>query len=208
MAIIGKMNSVDKIAKRRVRADVERNRERLLAAAKDVFGSGGAAASLDAVARQAGLGIGTLYRHFPTRKALYEAVYRHEVDELVGLGNRLLLNNDPVDGLKQWLHAAIDMVGTKKGMIAALALTADATSDISAQMSGRIIAALDELLSNAIASGALRAEVSGEELLLAMVGMCLLHDKPGGRASVIKLNDALVDGLRNTVADPRSDRMD
>ncbi|AUW58574.1 TetR family transcriptional regulator [Sphingobium sp. SCG-1] len=190
------MNLGEDTGKRKVRSDAERNRERLLAAAKDVFGSGGAKASLEAVARTAGLGIGTLYRHFPSREGLYEAVYRREVDQLICLADRLVLDNDTVGSLKQWLHAAVDTIATKKGMVTAFALAADTTSDISAQMSGRMIAALDKLLANAIGSGALAAGITGEELLLALVGMFIIRDQQDWRASVIKLVDTLVEGLR------------
>ena len=109
---------------RRPRADSLRNRERLLEAARGVFSAGGPDASLEAVARTAGVGIGTLYRHFPTREALFQAVYRHEVDQLVELAERLAAEAAPVDALRRWLHANVQLVATKKGMLAALALAA------------------------------------------------------------------------------------
>ena len=101
---------------RKPRADVVRNRERLLAAAVDVFRCGGSAASLEAVARGAGVGIGTLYRHFPTREALFEAVYRREVEELARLAERLSEGPDPVEALRQWSRGGIQLVATKHGM--------------------------------------------------------------------------------------------
>src|ERR1700748_273928 len=105
---------------RKPRADALRNRERVLEAAKAVFSAGGADASLEAVAREAGVGIGTLYRHFPTREALYEAVYRREVEQLGDLAEELKSDTDPVDALRQWMHANVQLVATKKGMLAAL----------------------------------------------------------------------------------------
>src|SRR3954449_7113054 len=104
---------------RKPRADAVRNRERVLEAAKAVFSAGGAEASLEAVARQAGFGIGTLYRHFPTREALFEAVYRREVAELVDLAGRLSREHPPVEALRAWLRANVDFVATKRGMSAA-----------------------------------------------------------------------------------------
>src|SRR5438477_4739730 len=105
---------------RKPRADAVRNRDRVLEAAKVVFSAGGPDASLEAVAKRAGVGIGTLYRHFPTREALFEAVYRHEVDQLRELAERLGREAAPVDALRHWLHANVRLVATKKGMLAAL----------------------------------------------------------------------------------------
>ena len=109
---------------RKPRADAVRNRERVLAAAKAVFSAGGADASLEAVARRAGVGIGTLYRHFPTREALFEAVYRREVEQLSELAEQLKNEADPVEALRKWLRSNVEFVATKKGMMAALALAA------------------------------------------------------------------------------------
>src|SRR3954468_3222846 len=106
---------------RRPRADAVRNREIVLEAAKAVFSSGGPDASLEAVAKRAGVGIGTLYRHFPTREALFEAVYRREVEQLSELAERLKTAKDPVDALRRWLRSNVAFVATKKGMSAALA---------------------------------------------------------------------------------------
>src|SRR5881394_3308492 len=109
---------------RRPRADAVRNRERVLEAAKAVFSQGGPGASLEAVARRAGVGIGTLYRHFRTREALFEAVYRREVQQLVELAEALKSEASPVDALRRWLRSNVELVATKKGMLAALALVA------------------------------------------------------------------------------------
>ena len=114
--------------KRKPRADAIRNRERVLEAAKAVFSQGGPEASLEAVARRAGVGIGTLYRHFPTREALYEAVYRHEVEQLVELATHLEAEAAPVEALRRWLQAGVEFMATKKGMAAALAMAAHGSS--------------------------------------------------------------------------------
>src|SRR5579872_2909312 len=104
---------------RKPRADALRNRERVLEAAKIVFSAGGPDASLEAVAREAGVGIGTLYRHFPTREALYEAVYRREVEQLSELAEQLKNEASPIEALRRWMHANVQLVATKKGMLAA-----------------------------------------------------------------------------------------
>src|SRR5690349_9010851 len=109
---------------RKPRADAIRNRERVLEAAKSVFTQGGAEAGLEAVARKASVGIGTLYRHFPTREALYEAVYRREVEQLAELAAQLAGEYGPMEALRRWMQALVQFVATKKGMGTALALAA------------------------------------------------------------------------------------
>jgi AcrR family transcriptional regulator len=181
---------------RKPRSDALRNRERLLEAAKVVFGSGGPEASLEAVARQADVGIGTLYRHFPTREALFEAVYRHEVEQLGELAERLKDEPSPVEALRQWLHSTVAFVATKKGMMAALAIVYNADSELTAYSSARLTASIGALLSRAVEAGEIRTDVNADDLLRAMIGMCMLHDQPGWQDSVVRLLDVLVDGLR------------
>src|ERR1700754_573204 len=167
---------------RRPRADGLRNRERVLEAAKAVFSAGGPDASLEAVARHAGVGIGTLYRHFPTREALFEAVYRREVEQLADLAEQLKTEASPVEALRRWLRANVEFVATKKGMAAALALAAHAPpSELTAFSFDRLTKAIAMLLDRAVTAGTLRSDVSAEDLLRTLVGMCLLHDQPGGQ---------------------------
>jgi AcrR family transcriptional regulator len=181
---------------RKPRADALRNRERVLEAAKAVFSVGGSDASLEAVARHAGVGIGTLYRHFPTREALFESVYRHEVEQLVELADRLKLDVAPVEALRRWLRANVEFVATKKGMSTALALAAHSKSDLTAYSLDRLTRAMGDLLERAVAAGEIRADITPEDLLRALVGMCYTHDKPGWQANVLRLVDVFVDGLR------------
>jgi AcrR family transcriptional regulator len=181
---------------RRPRADAIRNRERVLEAAKAVFSAGGPDASLEAVARRAGVGIGTLYRHFPTREALFEAVYRREVQQLSELAEQLKSEASPVDALRRWLRSNVEFVATKKGMLAALALTVHGSSELYAFSFDRLTKAVGGLLDRAVAAGEIRADISPEDLLRALVGMCYLHDQPGWQNSVLRLLDVFVDGLR------------
>ena len=183
---------------RRLRADSIRNRERLLKAAAAVFSSGGPDASLEAVAKRAGVGIGTLYRHFPTREALFEAVYRHEVDQIGELAERLAKEEAPLDALRHWLHANVRLVATKKGMLAALALAATGRPELYAYSFDRLTKAVGSLLCRAIKAGEVRSDIKPEELLRALVGMCYMHDKPGWQSSVLHLVDIFVDGLRKS----------
>jgi AcrR family transcriptional regulator len=184
---------------RRPRADAVRNRERVLAAAKAVFSAGGPEASLEAVAKKAEVGIGTLYRHFPTRQDLFEAVYRREVQQLVELAEELRNAQNapsPVDTLRRWLRSNVEFVATKKGMSAALALTVQGSSDLAAFTFDRLTKAVGALLDRAVAAGEIRSDISPEDLLRALVGMCYMHDQPGWQKSVIRLVDVFVDGLR------------
>jgi AcrR family transcriptional regulator len=182
--------------RRKPRTDALRNRERVLEAAKAVFSQGGADASLETVARHAGVGIGTLYRHFPTREALYEAVYRREVDQLVELAGHLEAEAAPIEALRRWMRANVEFVATKKGMAAALALAAHGSSGLKAYSFGRLTGAVSELLQRAAAAGAIRPDIDPEDLLRALVGMCYAHDKPGWQAKVLPLVDVFVEGLR------------
>jgi AcrR family transcriptional regulator len=195
---------LNKEASRKPRVDAARNRERVLEAAKIVFSAGGPEASLEAVARTAGVGIGTLYRHFPTREALFEAVYRREVQELADLAERLKEEAEPVEALRQWMRSNVRFVATKKGMSAALALAAYKNSDLFSYSFDRLTRAVGGLLDRAIAAGEIRGDIRPEDLLRALVGMCYMHDQPGWQKSVLRLVDVFIDGLRNRAAARRS----
>ena len=192
-----KMGDHSNSTARRPRADAVRNRELVLEAAKSVFSAGGPDASLEAVARRAGVGIGTLYRHFPTREALFEAVYRREVDHLADLAEQLKADDvAPTEALRRWLCSNVEFVATKKGMSAALALAVNKSSELSAYSFARLTEAVGALLERAVAAGEIRADISPEDVLRALVGMCYMNDQPGWQASVLRLVDVFVDGLR------------
>ncbi len=188
---VGATNTV-----RKPRADAARNRDRLLEAAADVFSAGGPDASLEAVAKRAGVGIGTLYRHFPTREALFEAVYRREVDQLGELAERLANEAEPVDALRRWLHANVRLVATKKGMVTALALAAHRPSELHAYSAHRLARAVGSLLDRAAGAGEIRADITPEDLLRALVGMSYnVYDTPDWQKTALRLADVFVDGL-------------
>jgi len=191
------MSATEEIAetliRRPKRADARRNYEKVLAAAREAFAEGGESTALEEIARRAGVGIGTLYRHFPTREALFEAVYRREVDELAALAEHLR-DETPAQALRLWVKANVEFVATKKGMAAALAVAAH-TKDLSAYSYERLTAAAAGLLERARAAGALRVELRPEELFRALIGMCLVHDQPGWQATVIRLMDVFLDGM-------------
>lgn len=182
---------------RKPRSDVVRNRESLLLAAADIFSTGGPGASLEAVAKRAGVGIGTLYRHFPTREALFEAVYRHEVDQLADLADALGSEADPVEALRRWLHANVRLVATKKGMVAALALAVYGPPELHAYSFDRLRKSLGSLLDRAVEAGEIRADITPDDLLRALAGMSYnVADTPGWQQTALRLVDIFVDGLR------------
>jgi AcrR family transcriptional regulator len=183
-------------ARRKPRADSIRNRELLLDAAAHVFSAGGPQASLDAVARQAGVGIGTLYRHFPTREDLFEAVYRHEVDHLGELAEELARDPDPVEALRKWLHANVRLVATKKGMIEAFQLVAHGSTELKAYSFGRLTNAIGLLLDRGIAAGKLRSDIAPEDLLRTLVGIFYSQGTADWQPTALRLVDIFVDGLR------------
>jgi AcrR family transcriptional regulator len=188
------MSEVTTASARAPRADAARNRERLLAAAKLVFSAGGAEASLEAVAKRAGVGIGTLYRHFPTRESLYEAVYRREVEELAVLAEDLAGSAAPAEALRRWLHANVEFAATKKGMAAALALAAH-NKDLSAYSLERLSQALTLLLDRARAAGALRSDLTAQDVIRALISFYMFSDQPGWKEAALRLVDVFLDGL-------------
>lgn len=189
------LRELSTIKPRPLRADAARNRERVLEAAKIVLGAGGPDASLEAVAREAGVGIGTLYRHFPNREALFEAVYRREVEQLVEFAGQMADNPAPVVALRRWLHASVEFVATKKGMVAALAIVASGSTELAVYSSERLTGAVGGLMNRGIAAGDLRDDVSPGDVLRMLVALCYGSDAPGWQENVLRLLDVFVDGL-------------
>jgi AcrR family transcriptional regulator len=189
--------TLGKKASRKPRTDALRNRDRVLEAARTVFGAGGPEASLEAVAKKAGVGIGTLYRHFPTREALFEAVYRREVQQLADLAKRLEHEADAIEALRRWMDSFVKFVATKKGMSTALAFAVSKDSDLFSYSFDLLTKTLDGLMSRAGAAGEIRNDISSEDLLRALVGMCYTHDQPGWQKNVLRLVDVFISGLRN-----------
>src|SRR5262249_27129912 len=141
-------------------------------------------------------GSGRFPRHFPTREALFEAVYRREVEQLSDLAEQLKSEPEPVEALRRWLRSNVEFVATKKGMSAALTLVAQASSELRSYSFDRLTKAAGVLLERAVAAGEIRSDVSPEDLLRALIGMCYMHDQPGWQSTVLRLLDVFVDGLR------------
>jgi AcrR family transcriptional regulator len=185
---------------RKPRVDGQRNRERLIEAAKAAFGDLGADASLDEIARRAGVGIGTLYRHFPTRDTIVEAVYRREVQQLAAAAQRLLGTMQPGEALHEWMRLFVDYIATKRVIASALASIVGGTTDLYAASGVQITDAMALLAARAAAAGDIRADVDPNDLLRALVGFTYGATGPGWQASALRLIDILMDGLKPTHA--------
>jgi AcrR family transcriptional regulator len=183
-------------AGRKPRADAERNRERLLEAAKAGFAETGPDISLDEIARRAGVGIGTLYRHFPTREALIEAVYRREVEQIADAATELLAARPAGEALHEWMRQAVAYIGAKKVIVAALGPMTTVGPDLAAASGTKIVDAMSMLVERAVASGDIRADVAPLDMLRAMAGFAYGAAEPGWETSALKLVDILMDGLR------------
>jgi len=183
---------------RKRRADGERNRERLVDTAKAAFAELGADVSLDEIARRAGVGIGTLYRHFPTRGAIVEAVYRREVEQLAASATRLLATLPPAEALHAWMRLFVDYIATKKVMAAALSSIAEGAAELYVSSRQRIHDAVAQLVERASAAGEIRGDVDPGDLLRALVGFTHGNTSPGWQASALRLIDILMDGLRTS----------
>ncbi len=181
---------------RRPRADARRNAEALLDAAKTVFASSGVDAPAKEIADAAGVGVGTLYRHFPHRADLVVAVFRREIDACAQAATALAAENPPGVALEQWLYRLTEFVATKQGLAAALHSGDPAFNDLPAIFMGRFVPALEELLTAAMTSGDVRASISAEELILAVAQLC---HTPAGVQSINqsrRMVAILVNGLR------------
>jgi AcrR family transcriptional regulator len=181
---------------RPLRADAQRNRDRLLAAAVRAFSGGAADATLEGIAKQAGVGIGTLYRHFPTREALIEAAYRNELAAVCDAVPELLHEHPPVAALREWMNRFVDYMTTKIGMAEALRAVIAGGANPYAQSRERLAGAIAALLGAGAADGLLRADVSADDVLIGLSGIAMAAGGPDQRGQAGRLLDLMVDGLR------------
>src|SRR6218665_568345 len=181
---------------RKPRADAERNRLLLMDVAKAVFAEKGAQASLEEIARTAGVGIGTLYRHFPTRDALIEAVYHNESEQLASSARMLAETQPPVEALRQWMLLFIDYMATKHGMYEALNSLSGGTSELFAGTAARTTEAINLLVNRAVESGEIEISIDPLDLLRALAGVSNVGAGPNWRQSARSLVDILIAGLR------------
>jgi AcrR family transcriptional regulator len=181
---------------RPLRADARRNRDRILEVAARAFSQDGPEVTLDAIAKQADVGIGTLYRHFPTREALVDATYRAELSRLCDSVDALLREHPPDQALRTWMELFIDYMATKRGMADALrALIASGGNPFS-ESRARLTAAITTLLHAGVATGTLRLDVEPDDMLVGLGGVSLATTDPDRRKQADRLLDLLMDGLR------------
>jgi AcrR family transcriptional regulator len=183
-------------APRRPRSDAQRNRERILEVAKKAFTRYGADASLDNIAKQAAVGAGTLYRHFPTRDALIEGVYQNEVEKLAAAADRFAEAMSPIEALRAWMLLFVDYIAAKHIIAPALNSVVGGPSRLYEGSRGLIQGAIDELVKRAKKSGNLRRDLDPSDLLRALIGVSHVGAGPDWQQSARRLVEILIAGSR------------
>ena len=184
------------ITARKPRADALRNRERILEVAKEAFTHQGATASLDEIAKQAGVGAGTLYRHFPTRDVLIEGVYRNEVEKLAAAAARFAETMSPIEALRAWMLLLVDYIAAKHIIAPALNSVVGGPSRLYEGSRTMIHGAIDELVKRAKRSGDLRRDLDAYDLLRALIGVSHVGSGADWQQSARRLVDILIAGSR------------
>ncbi|MFR0357685.1 TetR/AcrR family transcriptional regulator [Streptomyces sediminimaris] len=181
---------------RATRADAARNREQLLEVATRVLASPGEETSMRAIAREAGVGIATLYRHFPTRESLVEAVYRDQVVRLTNGARDLLAEAAPAVALRRWMDLFGDWIATKNGMLDTLLTMIESDVVGHARTRDELLNAVSSILDAGRAAGDLRPDVTAEEVAASLIGIFTVAHQPGHAVTADRLLDILLDGLR------------
>ncbi|MDP4510721.1 TetR/AcrR family transcriptional regulator [Nonomuraea turcica] len=178
-----------------VRRDARRNREKLIAAAQAAFAAADGPVVLEAIARRAGVGIGTLYRHFPTRESLVEAVYAGELDDVTA-SVPTLLEQHPADvALRAWMGRYATFVATKRGMMDTLR-AAFASGRIAAPSRERVTSTIATILEHGVAAGTLRADVDPDDVTTMLIGVFLAITAGAPQEQTDRLLDLLIDAVR------------
>jgi AcrR family transcriptional regulator len=181
---------------RKPRADAQRNRKRILEIAKKAFTRSGANISLDDVAKQAGIGAGTLYRHFPTREALLEAVYRTEVEKLAAAEREFAKTLSPIEALRAWMLLFVDYIATKQIIAPALNTSVGEPCELFDSTGALIKGAINSLVQRAIESGDIRRDLDPLDLLRALIGVSNVASAPDWAQSAKRLVQILILGSR------------
>jgi AcrR family transcriptional regulator len=181
---------------RKPRTDALQNRERILEVAKQAFTRSGANTSLDDIAKQAGVGPGTLYRHFPTREALLEAVYHTEVGKLAAAERELSAKLPPVEALRSWMLLFVDYIAAKHLIAPALNTIVGGPSKVYEASRAQISGAIEALVKRAVKSGDIRKDLDPFDLLRALIGVSNVASTPDWQQSARRLVDILITGSR------------
>jgi AcrR family transcriptional regulator len=179
--------------KTRLRSDAQRNREHILRIAHDAFAESGAT-SLNEIAKRAGVGAGTLYRHFPTREALILAVYQHDIERLVDSVPRVLAANAPLDAFRRWFGTLADYVRVKHGL--GEALYSAPVQDVINKTYGPVVAAVGQLVDACIAEGSMRPGLDPGDVLLLMGFLWRVDAAPEGKQQAARIMEYVIEGLR------------
>lgn len=185
-----------KTSGRKLRTDAQRNRERILEVAKEAFRRSGANASLDDIAKEAKVGAGTLYRHFPTRDALLEAVYRIEVEKLAAAEQKFAETMPPLDALRAWMLLFVDYIATKHIIAPALNTMVGGASKLYEGSRAQVTGAIEALVKRAIKNGDIRKDLDPFDLLRALIGVSNVAAGPDWQQSARRLVDILITGSR------------
>src|ERR1700675_1733219 len=184
------------MAERKQRSDAQQNRERILVAAKEAFARSGANASLDDIAKQAGVGPGTLYRHFPTREVLLQAVYRSELEKLAAAERKFAQTMTPIEALRAWLLLFVDAIAAKQLIAPALNTLVGDHKKVFGASYTQMQEAIRSLVKRAIKSGDIRKDLDPMDLIRALVGVANVTTSPDWQQSARRLVDILVTGSR------------
>ncbi|MFC4611327.1 TetR/AcrR family transcriptional regulator [Streptomyces maoxianensis] len=180
---------------RPLRADAQRNRDKILSAAVRVFAEQGLDAHLERIAKEAGVGTATLYRNFPTREILIEAAYRNELSRLCDAAPDLLATMPPREALRAWMGRFIDYATAKLGMADALRALVESGVNPYAQSHEKMLAALASLLDAGVSAGTIRSDISATDMFANLTGIALASGKPEQREQAERLLDLTLDGL-------------
>ena len=183
-------------AEKPLRADAQKNRDKLVKAAGLAFFQHGIDTSLEEIAERAGVGIGTLYRHFPTREHLVEVIYRREVEALCQAADDLAKKHPPDVALGEWMQRFVDYIAAKRGMAESLKLLLASNSEFFAESSGRIPAALQKLVDQAKKAGAIRPDIESSDVMHALSGIYGAPMTPDWSERSKRMLALLMDGLR------------
>jgi len=181
---------------RLLRADAARNRGALLAAATRVFASADAEPSMREIAREAGVGIATLYRHFPTRESLVDAVYQGQVQRLTAGARELLEQVPPAEAMRRWMDLFADWLATKHGMTDTLVTMIDSGTIAHAQTRTELLQTITTILNAGNAAEDIRTDVSAEDIAASLIGIFTVAGKPPQHAQATRLLNLLMDGLK------------
>jgi AcrR family transcriptional regulator len=182
---------------RRPRADGERNRARLVAAAKDAFARNGAAASLEQISRDAGVSIATLYRHFPTRDELISTVYQQEVTTLIEAANQLMTKREPAAALREWLMLFVDFLDAKYGMAEAMDTLIGGPEPLYSKTPHRLDTPIKALVAGGVAANAFRDDIEPHDLLRALAGVAHVRPSKNWKRSAVRMVDLLLKGMQD-----------